>query len=106
MDPVSVCFRLLLSITLWRLISDRRVPVGVDDGIMPLPSLGVDGFSNGFEYLVCAEVVAFDMVSTEVSTEMATELDSGGCGVVLGNLCVWMGGRRVGWSGTRWWQHC
>jgi hypothetical protein len=51
-----------------------------DDGIVPLPSLGVDGLGDGAEDSGCAEIVAIDMVSAET----AKESDGGGSGVELG----------------------
>jgi hypothetical protein len=56
-----------------------------DDGIIPLPSLGIDGLADSAEDSDCAEVVAFDVVSAET----AEEPDSGGSRVELVSPCVW-----------------
>ena len=67
---------------------NRYSPIGIDNGalaaadngIVPVPRLGVDGLADSAQDSDRADVVAVDMVGAETTEET----DSGGCGVELG----------------------
>jgi hypothetical protein len=109
MDPVSVCLLLEITLSVGVMIcwGDKCTPVSIDDGtlattddgIVPVPSLGVDGLADGAEDPDCAEVVTINMVSAETTKES----DGGGSRVELGELVSLdglpvPGGCRVDWG--------
>jgi hypothetical protein len=78
------------------------LPPGVNDGtlllpdvfVVPVPSLGVDGFTNTTQHSDGTEIVGLDVVFTETTKET----DGGGSSVEVGNLVFLNGLPVAGWS--------
>ena len=82
--------------------SGLRLPESVNDStlllpnvvVIPVPSFGVDGFTDTTQHSESAEIVAGDVVFTKTTEET----DGGGSGVDVGNPVFFNGLPVAGWG--------